>query len=237
MATLAGNKPRIIITVEKLIWNTIFAVARGNIDLLKALENLADSFPWLEVEAESQNDWVRYWFDGITDCEVATAGVSGQIHSETGSTTEISATAEDRGAEEGDTANDVESLDGVDDDLHHEMDVDLTDTIPPATDGLRGSSLVIEANQGSHDHDQVSPLFTPECTPAVSPGQPLFLPDSDDENLIHLVRRAAFSEDLISTDYHAYDNHYERHIIRTVIWVSGHGVHRGGEMLKVDQIL
>jgi len=54
-ATLAGSKkPRIIITIEKLIWNTIFAVAQGNVDLLKAMEHLAESFPWLELETENQ---------------------------------------------------------------------------------------------------------------------------------------------------------------------------------------
>ena len=78
--TLAGSeKPRIIITIEKLIWNTIFAVAQGNVDLLMAMENLAESFPWLELETENQINWVRHWFDGIRDCEVAAVAAMGVL--------------------------------------------------------------------------------------------------------------------------------------------------------------
>lgn len=219
-ATSAGNKPPIIITVEKLIWNAIFAVARGNIDLLKAIKTLAESFPWLEVETETQNDWVRHWFNGIPNWKASATDVSGQTRSEAGipDPTEISAFTKDLEMESQDTTIDVERSD---DDLHREMDIDLTDAMSSPTDGWRGSPPVIEPNhQGSHG--QPSPLFTPECTPEVFSSLPLFLPDSEeDKNPIHLVRHATFAKDLISKDYHVYDNHYERHIITTVVWVSG----------------
>lgn len=218
VATLAGsNKPHIIITIEKLIWNTIFAVARGDVDLPRAVENLAESFPWVEVETENQIDWVRHWFDGFTDYEAAAMGVSETRRSispqEDGGPTGISA----RDAE-------VEGQNNADDGLYHEMDIDLVDAISSPTI----DSSVIKPNhqptiaQRSHDH--TSALFTPEYSPEALPRQSLFLFDSEiseeEKNPIHLVRQAPFSECLISKDHCVYDNHHERHIITSVIWVS-----------------
>lgn len=115
----------------------------------------------------------------------------------------------------------VDDVEGLMDDDYHGMDIDLLGAISPPTDGLR----VIEPNHqptvSRWSHDHTSPLFMPECTPEALPHQPLFLHDSEDEqDPIHLVRQAPFSKDLICKDYHVYDNHYECHIITSVIWVS-----------------
>lgn len=186
---MAGSeKPCIIITIEKLIWNTIFAVAQGNVDLLMAMENLAESFPWLESETENQINWVRHWFDGTRDCKVAAMaamGVSGKscsiFRQEVGGPTGMS--VGDAEAEGEDKVDDVKGL--MDDDgLYHGMDIDLLDAISPPMDGSR----VIEPNHQPtiswQSHDHTSPLFTPEALPH----QPLFLLDSEDEqNPIHLI--------------------------------------------------
>jgi len=245
VATLASNKkPRIIITIEKLIWDTIFAVARGNVDLLKAIENLAESFPWMEVEAENQIDWVRHWFDSVTDYEVAAMGVSGQSRSdifqpEDRSSNEISMKdLEMEGENHTDHIDDLKKLTNDDDGLHHEMDIDFMDATSSPTEGPRvtiprfydqtSPLFTPERTPPSPKRttppspERTPPLFTPERTPDVLSRQPLFLPeDGDQAKSIHVIQRAPFLNDLISKEYCVYDNHYERHMVTTIFWVSG----------------
>lgn len=213
---MTGNKkPAIIDTVEKLIWNTIFVVARGKIDLLQGVENLAESFPWLEVEAESQNEWVRYWFDGPPDPEAAASmamSLPGEHFSllplETNHSTEISA---------GDLEGGVNATDAhvnVGSSLDNAMDIDPSQ--PEAT--LRTPPVSPSSLRTPLGHG------TPEIVPL---RQPLFLPDpdsySDEERLpIHLVRQALFSGDFPSMEFDVFDNLLERHLIRITFWVSGH---------------
>lgn len=236
VATLAGNKkPRIIATVEKLIWNTVFAVARGNVDLLKAVEILAESFPWLEVEAENQNDWVRHWFDGTGSArsESATGGsLSG--HCLSVPPPGVGAFTERLGSEAGgeDIAidHDVERSVDIDNGLGDKMDIGFSSATSSTVDGLRVSPPVsgteIQPPTASpQTKSPASPLFTPHGTPGnVSPSQPLFLPDDDDDDdtpsLSHLVQQPLFLSDLPSKDYWVSDNHSKRHLIRATVWVS-----------------
>lgn len=63
MATRLGNeKPQVIEKVERLIWDAVFALATGRLDPEKVAEHIADSIPWLEVQALTQNSLARDWF-------------------------------------------------------------------------------------------------------------------------------------------------------------------------------
>ena len=138
MAVLSGNqKPRVIATVEKLIWATIFAVARGEVHFEEAVRNLAESLPWLEVEAATQNEWIRHWFDGVQEERV------------------LQPTGATEGVSEGAywTANSAENGDGI----HHDLTVTLSQVHLKEDLGN-----VSEAGQKSLDppsvpHNQVTP--------------------------------------------------------------------------------
>ena len=50
--------------VERLIWDAVFALATGQLNPEKVAEHIADSIPWLEVQALTQNSLVHDWFKG-----------------------------------------------------------------------------------------------------------------------------------------------------------------------------
>jgi hypothetical protein len=54
----------VIEKVERLIWDAVFALATGRLDPEKVAEHIADSIPWLEVQALTQHSLARDWFKG-----------------------------------------------------------------------------------------------------------------------------------------------------------------------------
>lgn len=50
--------------VERLIWDAVFALATGRLDPEKVAEHIADSIPWLEVQALTQHSSACDWFKG-----------------------------------------------------------------------------------------------------------------------------------------------------------------------------
>ena len=58
--------------VERLIWDAVFALATGRLDPEKVAEHIADSIPWLEVQALTQNSSVRDWFKVVDELALGT---------------------------------------------------------------------------------------------------------------------------------------------------------------------
>jgi hypothetical protein len=215
-AVLSGNqKPRVIATVEKLIWATIFAVARGEVHFEEAVRNLAESLPWLEVEAETQNEWIRHWFDGVQEERVLQP--TGAIEGVSEGAYRTANSAEDGGAIIG---------------IHHDLTVTLSQVHLKEDLGN-----VSEAGQKSLDppsvpHNQVTsqpfvqPFVVSEDCHSPAAREKLFLPDSDEERdeetpiELHHIRQPLFSEELPCMMHAVADNHHNQHTIRVVTWVS-----------------
>jgi hypothetical protein len=195
MAAKAGNeRPHVIATVERAIWGMVFSVARGERDLEEAAQNLAESLPWLEVEAVTQNDWISHWFDGLEEEPVSVSefGVGGM--SKTISTEERSVVGE---VVEGhnigidcDSTTIVSQPNIADGDDRGDMgmDCDSAATIsqPHPRDLRVGDVSQAESRISSKEVAQLlhSPQFAPPSVFGLEKPmerEPLFLPDSDDE--------------------------------------------------------
>ena len=248
MASRMGSKrPRVIATVERAIWNVVFAVARGERDLEEAVQNLAESLPWLEVEAETQNDWISRWFDGkkedsVSALELGVGETSKAILEEGHGASEV--VEEDSVRMDCDSTASVSQLNDAEDDGHSDMDCDLVSTVPQphpsfssveALDISQAESQSLDASsQGVTQLPSSPQLATPSAFRLERPTgrEPLFLPDSDDEWDYnepstetptahgHQVQQALFSDTLNKTTYIIRDNQHNIHTIEVVDWVS-----------------
>lgn len=215
MAVLSGNKkPRIIATIEKLIWGTVFAVARGEAHLEEAVRSLAESLPWLEVEAETQNKWIRHWFDGVQEERAPVA---------------LEPPGTNEAVPEGKcgTANSAgDNGDGIIG-TQHDLTVTFSKVDPKEIYGNVSESGQKSLDPPSLPHNQCTPEpVVSETFHSPIAREPLFLPDSDEEckeetlTEMHQIRQPLFSEELPCMTYVVADNHHTKHTIRIVTWVS-----------------
>ena len=59
---LGNRKPEIILQVEKLIWETVFALATGSQEPLHLLQQLSNNLPWEEIQQAQALLDIRTWF-------------------------------------------------------------------------------------------------------------------------------------------------------------------------------
>jgi hypothetical protein len=216
MAVLSGNKkPRVIATIEKLIWGTVFAVARGEAHLEEAVRSLAESLPWLEVEAETQNKWIRHWFDGVQE-ERAPVALEPTGTNET--------VPEGKCGTANSAGNDGDGIIGT----HHDLTVTFSKVDLKEIFGNVSESGQKSLDPASLPYNRCTPEPVVDSEIFHSPiaREPLFLPDSDEEckeetrTEMHQIQQPLFSEELPCMTRTVADNHHTKHTIRIVTWVS-----------------
>jgi hypothetical protein len=222
MAVLSGNKkPRVIATIERLIWGTVFAVARGEAHLEEAVRNLAESLPWLEVEAEIQNKWICHWFNGVPE-ERAPVALEPTGTNEAASERKCG-TASSAEDDEGD------AIIG----RNHDLTVTFSQVHLEEVLGNVSESGQKSLHSPSLPHNQLTPqpVFVSESFHGPITRDPLFLPDSDEEcddeecdeqtpTKMHQIRQSLFSEELPCMTQTVKDNHHNEQTILIVTWVS-----------------
>ncbi|PPQ74768.1 hypothetical protein CVT26_005013 [Gymnopilus dilepis] len=60
---LGNNKPSALLLVEKIIWNTLFLLADGQLDPREVLLRLNRDLPWADIRSNSRFAGSRTWFD------------------------------------------------------------------------------------------------------------------------------------------------------------------------------
>ena len=210
---LGNKKPRVIATIEKLIWGTVFTVARGEAHLEEAVRSLAESVPWLEVEAETQNKWIRHWFDGVQE-ERAPIAVEPTGTNET--------VPEGKCRTANSAGNDGDGIIGT----HHDLTVTFSKVDLKEIFGYISESGRTSPDLLSLPHNQCTPepVIVSEIFDSPIAREPLFLPDSDEEckeetrTEMHQIRQPLFLEELPCMTHAVANNHHTKHTIRIVTW-------------------
>ena len=61
-ARLGPHKPPPVLAVENLIWDAIFRLAEGQVSVHEVLCDLADSFPWSDIDVALNCHMEKGWF-------------------------------------------------------------------------------------------------------------------------------------------------------------------------------
>ncbi len=63
---LGNTKPPLLLLIEKSIFRMLFNIARGQVRIKKAVQDLVVGLPWEEIEHLGENDIVNTWFKPCT---------------------------------------------------------------------------------------------------------------------------------------------------------------------------
>ena len=198
---------------------------------------MAESLPWLEVEAETQNEWISRWFDGkegdsAPALELMVGEMSKAILEEGHGASEVA--DKDSVRMDCDSTASVSQLNDAEGGGHSDMDCDLVSTVPQPHPSFSSVEALDTSQAESQGLDASPQLTTPLAFRLERPTgrEPLFLPDSDDEwdhnepsteiptAHGHQVQQVLFSDTLNKTTYIIRDNQHNIHTIEVVDWVS-----------------
>lgn len=68
---LGPNKPQVLLKIENLIWDAVFAIAERPADIETIISQLALTMPWDDIEAASQLNDEKSWFNILTGGKIS----------------------------------------------------------------------------------------------------------------------------------------------------------------------